>query len=906
MLRSLLRTSLFAVLLVGLGGPALAQYGQIRGTITDADTGETLPGVNVVIDGTSQGAATNLDGQYVIIGLRPDVYTVTFSFVGYQPVRVEDVRVRIDLSTTLDMQLREEAFEGEEIVVTAMRELVQRDLTATTAFVSADEIRALPVENFSQVIELQAGVVDGHFRGGRLGEVGFWVDGLPVQDVYDGGLALSIENDMVQEAQIVTGAFNAEYGQAMSGIVNVVTRDGTNDFEGSFTGFVGDYFTADTRLPTGQSVFPELDRFSATAVRNLEASLGGPILRDRLFFFASGRYFQNDGWIFGRDLFDFGDVIENPGTGAALIRTAPSGDSSAVSLNPYERASGQLKLTANIARGIRLSANAIASTEEYKDFDLSRFFFPRSQPTNRRDALSTYLKLTHALSGRTFYEIGITNNYTDFNRRLFEDAMDPRYRDLQFFDFRDPLRTSNFAVGGTDNGRFFRSTNTTLLKADIQSQVNQANLVKVGIEGRYHTMDYRDRTVVVLNEGEANREQFAVDNGTYRYNPWEFSAYAQNKLEIGDLVINAGLRFDYFNANAPVLADPSAPGVLEITTEGTQVVAPEGILTDAPARTQLSPRLGLAFPISEGGVFHVSYGWFFQRPAFERLYQNPYFRLGSGGSGLVGLLGNAGLEPEKTISGEIGLKQQLTASSAIEVTAYYRDIRNLTGTSLEPVTIRGTSIRYGQLANSDFGFVRGMILRYDQRIGQLFAGFNYTFQIARANSSDPSAAISAAAALGLDERLILPTNWDQRHTASMSLAYTEPRTDVGFGLIVNYGTGRPYTPTLFTTGGPQGPSRVLLNSEVRPAQLSVDLSATKSFRITGQHEIQLYSKVDNLFDARNEVEVFGETGSATYSLFRNVDLRSFQGDTAFLDRWYTRPGFFSQPRRVVFGLRYSF
>ena len=169
-----------------------SQTGKIAGRVTDAATGESLPGVNVIIEGTSQGAATDFDGEFAIIGVRPDEYTVVVSYIGYQSQRTEGVRVRIDLTTRLDVDLSEEVFEGEEVIVQADRPLIQRDLTATTAFVSGDEIRAIPVENFSDVVELQAGVVDGHFRGGRTGEVGYWIDGIPVTEARDSAVAAGI------------------------------------------------------------------------------------------------------------------------------------------------------------------------------------------------------------------------------------------------------------------------------------------------------------------------------------------------------------------------------------------------------------------------------------------------------------------------------------------------------------------------------------------------------------------------------------------------------------------------------------------------------------------------------------------------------------------------------------------
>lgn len=946
------------VVAVILSGSATAQYGKLVGTVTDAQSGEPLPGVNVLIDGTSQGTATDFDGNYSIIGVRPDTYTLVFSFIGYRTARVEGVRVSIDVTTEVDVELQEEIFEGEEVVVTAERELVQKDLTATTAFVSGDEIQALPVENFDEVVELQAGVVNGHFRGGRLGEVGYWVDGLPVTDVYDGGLALSIENDMVQEAQVVTGAFNAEYGQALSGIVNVVTKDGSNEFEGSFMSFLGDYVTSEEQLAAGTPIFPGLNEFSPTAVQNYEGSLSGPILKDRLFFFTSGRYFQNDGWIFGRNVFSTEDVGVDPSLGRiSLLDRGGSGDSSLVSLNPFEKVSGQAKLTAQLGNGMRLAANVIASREEFKTSggvgnELDLFFLPSAQLNGTRDAYSAYLKFTHSISNSTFYEAGITNNFTQFDENLYEDPDDLRYREPELFEFTDPLFTSNFKVGGTNNRRFSRSTNTWLGKIDVTSQVNDANLVKLGVEGRYHTLDFTDEFVVVIDEDaepvtifdpELGRErlqtpqeargQFVADNGSYSYNPIEFSAYIQDKIELGQLIINAGIRLDYFDSGGQVFRDPTDPAavflenrvvirddegepVLDdngnlqfyLNEDGTLDYTPDQFFEDAETSLQISPRLGVAFPITEGGVVHFSYGQFFQAPNFENLYQNPYYLLGTGGSGLIGLIGNANLKPEQTIQGEIGLKQQLTENSAVEVTAFYRNIRNLTGTATDPIAVRGSSARYGRLVNSDFGFVRGFIFRFDQRIGtSLFAGLDYTFQVARANASDPDQAYNAAAGDGALEQQILPTNWDQRHTVTASLTYENTQFDAGFGLLMSYGSGEPYTPNRTTLQtGAIVPTRIPLNSEIKPSTVNLNLNAYKNIALFGTHKAQVFTKIDNLLDTRNENGVFGDTGRATYSLDRNVEASTFRGNDLFLNRNYVRPGFFSQPRRVVLGLRYNF
>jgi hypothetical protein len=210
------------------------------------------------------------------------------------------------------------------------------------------------------------------------------------------------------------------------------------------------------------------------------------------------------------------------------------------------------------------------------------------------------------------------------------------------------------------------------------------------------------------------------------------------------------------------------------------------------------------------------------------------------------------------------------------------------------------------LQNSDFGFVRGLVMRLDQRVGDaLFLSLDYTYQVAKANASDPSQAYSAAAGNGELERIIVSTNWDQRHTTNISMTYAAP-SNWGFGVVGSLGSGQPYTPSITTLqSGNVVPTRVPLNSEIRPVNANVNFNAYKNFSFGGA-QLQVFTKIDNLFDRANEFGVFGDTGRGTYSLQRNVDEASFRGDIGLLDRWYARTDFFSQPRRVVLGLRVDF
>ena len=133
---------------------------------------------------------------------------------------------------------------NQEVVVTSQRPLVQKDLTSTSVTISSDEIKMLPVESIGQIVNLQAGVIDGHFRGGRSNDVAYLVDGVAVTDAFNGGFGVQVENSSIRQMEVISGTFNAEYGQALSGVVNIVTQSGSDKFEGYVTGYVGNHFTS--------------------------------------------------------------------------------------------------------------------------------------------------------------------------------------------------------------------------------------------------------------------------------------------------------------------------------------------------------------------------------------------------------------------------------------------------------------------------------------------------------------------------------------------------------------------------------------------------------------------------------------------------------------------------------------
>ena len=252
--------------------------GSLKGKIIDKETGDPLIGCNVIILGTELGAATDLDGNYKIIKIPPGNYKIQVIMIGYAKTNISNVIVQSDLTTTINTSMVQSVISAEEVNVVATRPLITKDLTASTAIINSDMISNLPVTEVSEILELQAGFVQGHLRGGRSGEVAYWVDGIPMTDVFDGGTIVDVNTNAIAEMQVISGAFNAEYGQAMSGIVNIVTKDGSKSFKGNATFYSGDF------LSDKKSVFLNVDEFDPITTRNFEINVEGPIFRDKLFY----------------------------------------------------------------------------------------------------------------------------------------------------------------------------------------------------------------------------------------------------------------------------------------------------------------------------------------------------------------------------------------------------------------------------------------------------------------------------------------------------------------------------------------------------------------------------------------------------------------------------------------------
>jgi outer membrane receptor protein involved in Fe transport len=310
--------------------------------------------------------------------------------------------------------------------------------------------------------------------------------------------------------------------------------------------------------------------------------------------------------------------------------------------------------------------------------------------------------------------------------------------------------------------------------------------------------------------------------------------------------------------------------------------------------------VGLAYPLSERGVVHVSYGHFFQVPPFEYLFTNPDY-IFSPERQYGRIFGHADLKPEQTVAYEIGLQQALTDAIGVNLTAYYKDIRNLLATRFETIAedLReplGQGLRYPRFTNQDYGQVKGFIFSFEKRMGAGWGlNVDYTFQVARGNSSDPRSAALNEQAGNEPEKQLVPLDWDRRHQLNTSLTLGTPG-DWVVTVIGKLGSGLPYTPSIADerTG--------LANSARKPGTASFDLYATKDLDVGG-FDVGLFTRVYNLFDQRNLLNVYTDTGRASPNLrFSTGEPQGLNTKEEFLDR----PDFYAPPRQVQLGARVTF
>jgi outer membrane receptor protein involved in Fe transport len=943
-------TAIVAVLLFSSAAFG-ANVGKVSGRVVDRETGEGLPTVAVTLVGTSMGALTDSDGRYTILNVPVGSYDIKAELVGYQPVEKRGIFVSVDLTTYVDFELTSRAIEvGEVQVVQAERPLIIKDQTASLKLVSGDEVRNLPTRGYQNVVGLSNGVVSYqsnaailtgtrgtnqvsnnpslNIRGGRPNEVAYYIDGFETQDPLTGLSTTQVNNNAVEEVSITTGGFNAEYGWISSGAINVTTREGSKTYSGNIEGVT-------SRLT---------DNYDYDL---LSVDLTGPIVpnSEKITLFASGeRKVQKD---------------RSP---------RAHNDNEPLTRNDLRGWTWQGKLRYDVTSAFIVRLGVLGSLDKWsrnlRTYYLNSPHMPYYEDKNN----SFYAQITHNLSKNTFYTL--KGNYFITQREAgdgiyFNDlwsynrVTNPRFDPTALFWSGDNPETPE-DEGHVWDDYLKRKSAYYGVNGDLTHQLGPFNEIKVGFEYQRHTLRYVDHlTPVQLYKGVEGGGLNNMDHYGYTIvydydandsligahvvdtdegldgakHPYTFAGYVQDKFEWEGLVVNAGLRYDYLNVNTKRLLNEEFPLNPTGNQEGLEAQSlTEADLEDAKGEDRWSPRLGVGFPITDKTVFHLYYGKFFQRPELQNLYVSYTFLEYMVKTGPYYYpIGNPNLSPEETTAYEVGVTHQLGENSRLDITAYYKDVKNLTEVINQPSNPKS----FATYRNQDYGTIKGLEFGWTlRRTKGISANLDYTFSYAAGTGSYATSQGNIAWTNTERPLRVAPLDFDQRHKLTAifdvraargegpKLGDIYPLENAGINLVFNVASGHPYTPmniydqaTLASvTPTPIGP----INSRYGPWTYRLDLKANKVFHVGQKFSIDAYVWILNVFNTDNPVAVYEGTGRAddtgwlatgpgqsfieTYS---DPDYTGLDGEQKYIIK-ENDPNNYDIPRMIRLGMRVSF
>lgn len=886
------------------------QTGKIAGRVTDSSTGDPLIGCNVLVAGTNFGAATDENGEYFVINLGPGSYDVEFSMIGYASYTAEGVVVNIDVTTPVDASLLTEAVQLTGVTVSAERPAIENTLTSSKQIVSGDLATSLGVSSVKDLVKTLPGVTEFngelHLRGGRSGEEAYLVDGASVVNPIMGGEAIPVNPHMVGELQMITGTFNAEYGQAMSGLFNTVLREpdpGVNMNVSVRTALGSDYHreTADKSEFKDADVYsesmymPETDTTYAAAVEGTDyskGSFGDPLTikeatvgvgAGRLGYMASMREYDDPGRLPGmaNDHSSIqGKLTYQPSNNLKLSAEFMSMERNGFYDPTYdaEKAAG--------AAGQLLVWDWIYALDQY----------PRTEENSTQYGLTA----NYVMAANT----NITFHYDHFDKSQTDGAKTSKDDFIDFVNITE-VTTAGDEYSGADGpnhtrelehrandaqvnawfglanvyGHYFKANERhTTIGAHLTSQMNNRHLVKAGFETRNYTLNRVGHDVWfgrTVGAESASGEERVQNQSIPNVKPTETAAYIQDQMEFRDMIVNVGLRYDAFNVNADF-------GVWDIDNNGQAMWENTDINPFDPSqrratetKSMVSPRLGVSFPVGDNMAFRYAYGSFFQRPTFYDLLENYLAQMDGGTeSGYFVYIGNPNLDPQETTIYEMGMQYSMPNGLKIDVSGYYKDIANLT--SAQEV-FNKAFVDSGQSASSGFntdwspgdvyqathfiyktsehfGNVRGLELSVSKSAAQGLSGrVSYTYSIARGTASDKFSAgsLTQDGSTWTGNILSMTTlDWHRPHILN---GYLDYHTNLG-GMVGRVGGNVTFTaqsglPVTARSG--QGGASL---KERAPATIDVNLRVDADLNLPVLRPT-VYLLIENLMNRRNVVAI---------------------------------------------------
>lgn len=826
---------LLLVLLVLTVAPPSEVFGQnqdngiLSGTVRDKDTGKPIPWADVIVEGTGKGAVVQANGTFTLPGIPAGMHNIIVQRIGYEPTKIENYNVVAGQVNPVNVSLAPSDQTMDAIGVEGETDQVDIESSASSQTIDKAEFKVRAINNVTDALSKQPGVIVDpgggvHVRGSRTDETKYYVDGMPVTNAYQATQSLNVSFAALSEIELLSGGFDAEYGNASSGIVNITTAEGGRNFSGLVRFFTDDFGA------------PDKTYFNSD---DIAIALGGPVLSKDLRFHASAEGIWSDTYLPVNRNYQKHDILgitfrdrnDNSYQGQGKLTYF---------VTPEKKLSGEFLYNRRTRSPYRHSFSRTGWWSEesrhwwFEPLDDDYVFYSgpdHNTRTNQIDSQGSF-SWTHTLSPETYY----TAKLARFGSTRLENTRGKEPEDyLPFFGGENQIDPLNryYAVEG-DYPLYWDYTSATYtMKSDLTSQFHPRHRFKMGLQ-----MDYHDMENYQAEFPDSNNPLGRFPDRYHVY-AWGGAGYVQDRFTYEGMVVNGGLRWDFY--------DPGLKAVrLDNESRASRFLPPNDISLNARLKSQVSPRLGMAYPITDRDVLHFHYGRFYQLPSLADMYES----IGSVNQTPGSATGNVQLQPVKTISYELGVDHQLTSLLSLDMTLFFKDIFGWIDTEEDQ---NGTLASTGAdpaltFVNQAYGTVKGLEFKLRRKFRNKFGGsLVYTLSRATGTHSDENTQVMVG--LGQLNRKPLtenPLDWDRTHTVVANLILSDPGV-WEISTDYSYQSGGPYTPQVFN-------QRETLAEDVNSDRLSdeawLDLRANKLYSMYGQ-EFRLYVEGSNLLDRDN-------------------------------------------------------
>jgi len=901
------------------------QDASIQGTVRDFKTGKPLPGVNVIIKGTYYGAATGSDGNYLITSISPGSYDIEISMVGYKILLKTGVKVEAGAAVTENFDLEQTVLMlGEEVVVIGKKPLFDVDETATLTRISSDDIQNKIVNSVEDILSEQIGVttVDNeiHIRGGRIDESLFIIDGLSIKDPLSGyGGNLFINAESIDNLEIITGGYNAEYGQAMSGVINIRLKEGRDKYEGSF------------KYASDNWGFSQ-DSYSHYNTDHLEFNLGGPstlfeLLPKALGFDLPGMFsfFAN---AYGKGSDTHLPIAANvyPHRNWSLPGFSDTQTEEFLDLiTPREENDWHLlyKLTWGVTPQKKLSASYDFSLNVNQGFFMPRAFSSTYYPYRYQEILDQYNTITresrllnvnwvHTLNPQTFYEVTMGRfltmehsavqdlHWSEYLQRLDLEPINYTIQDLD--GNVDITLGDEFYDTGVSSEWYDISSDNYRLDMDWTHQTQSRQKMKAGIE-----ITYTEMQVLDIDEPWTGETGLGSNYDAYRAQTTFGAFYIQDRIVFEGMTINLGLRYDFWFPGKYVENAIADSSIVVITDAARQIFMDETFeFFGYRGKGRISPRVGISHPVTDNDVLYFYYGHFSQLPTFQYVYA----KLTSSSPTTYQVFGNPNLDPKTTVQYELGIKHRFSEDQVLEMKAYWKDMFDYeTSQSIRPSNPKYSHMSFLMYLNADYARSRGVeIILKSRLLKNFYADVNFNYSIATGKSSNPNDNLLVESGQIREKPLNeIYLRWDKPFQIFANLSYNHP-TGLGASLRLEYETGRRYTRAIVDNIREENDVEYYqgIYEDEKPyfyiskePTTNTDLKLYKRFEL-GRLSYRLFLDIQNLWDQRIARRINPFTGNG-YNPGEIIPYSMIDDPNPNYD-----PSRFLRPRTIELGLQIFF